>query len=390
MTSHIMPTYGRLPVTFDRGEGVWLWDQNNKRYFDALSGIAVCNLGHSHPAIHQAICEQSKKLLHTSNLYGVAAQEKLATQLINSSGMDNVFFCNSGAEANEAAIKIVRLYGHQQNITNPCILVMHNSFHGRTLATLSATGNSKIQDGFAPLVEGFQHIPFDDVEAIHQAIKLNSNIVAIMLEPVQGEGGVRIPARDYLNHVRKICDDHHLLMILDEIQTGIGRTGKLFAYQHNQIIPDVCTLAKGLGNGVPIGACLARGKASTVLTAGKHGSTFGGNPLACHTAGAVLDTLRHEAIVEQVEAKGSQICSQLRTALKDNPAVSNIRNKGLMIGIDLAMPCAELVGLAQEQGLLINVTAEKTIRLLPPLIITSEQIEFLTEQLAELIRAFTT
>jgi len=388
---YVLHTYARNYTSFVRGEGAKLYDENGSEFIDFASGIGVNSVGHARPELVKAVCDQAGKLLHTSNLQVIEPQARLAKRIVELSGYDmRCFFGNSGAEANEAAIKIVRLYGHQQNITNPCILVMHNSFHGRTLATLSATGNSKIQDGFAPLVEGFQHIPFDDVEAIHQAIKLNSNIVAIMLEPVQGEGGVRIPARDYLNHVRKICDDHHLLMILDEIQTGIGRTGKLFAYQHNQIIPDVCTLAKGLGNGVPIGACLARGKASTLLTAGKHGSTFGGNPLACHTASAVLDTLRHEAIIEQVEAKGSQICSQLRTALKDNPAVSNIRNKGLMIGIDLAMPCAELVGLAQEQGLLINVTAEKTIRLLPPLIITSEQIEFLTEQLAELIRAFTT
>ncbi len=384
-----MPTYGRLPVTFERGEGVWLWDQDNKRYFDALSGIAVCNLGHAHPAIHQAICEQSKKLLHTSNLYGIAAQEKLATQLVDTSGMDNVFFCNSGAEANEAAIKIARLYGHQKNISNPCILVMQNSFHGRTLATLSATGNSTIQQGFAPLVDGFVHIPFNNIDVINNAIKQNNNIVAVLVEPIQGEGGVHIPASDYLNQIRKICDANNILMMLDEIQTGIGRTGKLFAFQHNGITPDVCTLAKALGNGVPIGACLAKGIASTLLTAGKHGSTFGGNPLACHTASAVLDTLNSEHVIEQVEDKGALICSRLQNALKNNPAVSNIRNKGLMIGIDLAMPCAELVGIAQEKGLLINVTAEKTIRLLPPLIITSEQIEYLTKRLTSLIQAFT-
>ena len=384
-----MPTYGRLPVTFERGEGVWLWDQHNKRYFDALSGIAVCNLGHAHPAIHQAICEQSKKLIHTSNLYGIAAQETLARRLTNKSGMDNVFFCNSGAEANEAAIKIARLYGHQKNIAKPCILAMKKSFHGRTLATLSATGNAKIQEGFAPLVDGFMHVPFNDIDAINKAIKQNDNIVAILLEPVQGEGGVHIPAPDYLNQVRKLCDEHDLLMMLDEIQTGIGRTGKFFAFQHNNIIPDVCTLAKALGNGVPIGACLAKGKAASLLSAGKHGSTFGGNPLACHTANTVLDILDNEQIIEQVEAKGNLLCAALINLLKNNPAISNIRNKGLMIGIDLAMPCLELVGIAQKEGLLINVTAEKTIRLLPPLIITIEQVEFLAEQLASLIQAFT-
>lgn len=384
-----MPTYHRLAVAFERGCGVWLWDKNNKRYFDALSGIAVCNLGHAHPAIHKAICEQSKKLLHTSNLYDIAAQETLAAQLIHKSGMDNVFFCNSGAEANEAAIKIARLYGHQQNIANPCILVMHKSFHGRTLATLSATGNQKVQQGFSPLTAGFIHIAFNDVEAITNAIKQNSDIVAILLEPIQGEGGVHIPANDYLNQVRKICDDHHLLMMLDEVQTGIGRSGQWFAYQHNQIIPDVCTLAKALGNGVPIGACMAKGVAATLLTAGKHGSTFGGNPFVCRVASAVLETLDRENIVANVASKGAQICANLRHELANNAAVSNIRHKGLMIGIDLAMPCATLVAMAQDKGLLINVTNEKTIRLLPPLIITSAHINYLTSRLSEIIQTFT-
>jgi len=390
MTSHIMPTYGRLPITFERGEGVWLWDQSNKRYLDALSGIAVCNLGHAHPAVHQAICKQSEKLLHTSNLYGIAAQETLANKLIEKSGMDNVFFCNSGAEANEAAIKIARLHGHQKGIDKPCILTMEKSFHGRTMATLSATGNPKVQDGFAPLVEGFIHIPYNDIKAINTALAENSNIVAILVEPIQGEGGVNIPAPDYLNQIRSLCDQHDLLMMLDEIQTGVGRTGKFLAYQHNGIIPDVCTLAKALGNGVPMGACLAQGKASTLLTAGKHGSTFGGNPLACSAALAVLETMDTDNIIEQVENKGAEICSQFISKLKNNPAVSNIRNKGLMIGIDLAYPCAELVKTAQENALLINVTADKTIRLLPPLIINSEQIELLTESLSGIIQEFTT
>lgn len=389
MTSHIMPTYGRLPVTFEKGEGVWLWDQNNKRYLDALSGIAVCNLGHAHPAIHQAICQQSEKLLHTSNLYGIRCQEKLADQLIAKSGMDNAFFCNSGAEANEAAIKIARLYGHQQGIDKPVILTMEKSFHGRTMATLSATGNTKVQDGFSPLLEGFIHIPFNDISAIESAISQNKNIVAILVEPVQGEGGVHIPASDYLNQLRSLCDQHNLLMMLDEIQTGVGRTGQFLAYQHNNIVPDVCTLAKALGNGVPIGACLARGKAATLLTAGKHGSTFGGNPLACSAALAVLETLDTNKIIEQVESKGNQIKSQMIDKLNGNDAVTNIRNKGLMVGIDLVKPCTELVRLAQEKGLLINVTAESTIRLLPPLIINNEQIDILTDTLSELIQEFT-
>jgi acetylornithine aminotransferase len=383
-----MPTYGRLPVTFDRGEGVWLWDQHNKRYLDALSGIAVCNLGHAHPAIHEAICQQSKKLLHTSNLYGIAAQEKLADQLIAKSGLDNVFFCNSGAEANEAAIKITRLYGHQQGIDKPCVIVMEKSFHGRTMATLSATGNPKVQDGYGPLVEGFIHVPFNDISAITDAIGQNSNIVAVFVEPIQGEGGVHIPASDYLNQIRTICDKNNLLMMLDEIQTGIGRTGKFLAYQHNDIIPDVCTLAKALGNGVPIGACLARGKAATLLTAGKHGSTFGGNPLACSAALAVLEALDNN-IIEQVESKGTEICSKFADKFKANQEVLNIRNKGLMIAIDISKPCTELVGIALEKGLLINVTAESTIRLLPPLIISTEQIDMLTNTLSELIQEFT-
>jgi acetylornithine aminotransferase len=389
MNTHIMPTYNRLAITFDHGKGVWLWDQNNKQYLDALSGIAVCNLGHAHPAIHQAISEQSQKLLHTSNLYNIANQEELADLLISKSGMENVFFSNSGAEANEAALKIARLYGHQQGIDKPCILVMEKSFHGRTLGTLSATGNKKIQEGFSPLLDGFIHIPFNNLDAIDSAINKNKNIVAIFVEPIQGEGGVNIPAPDYLNKIRKTCDQNNLLMMLDEIQTGIGRTGKFLAYQHNDIIPDVCTLAKALGNGVPIGACLAHGKAATMLTAGKHGSTFGGNPLACSAALAVLKTLGDEKIIDQVESKGSQICVNLSNKLKQNQDVSNIRNLGLMIGIDLSKPCGELVEMAHKKGLLINVTAEKTIRLLPPLIINSEQIELLTDTLSELIQEFT-
>ena len=291
MTSHIMPTYGRLPVTFERGEGSWLWDTNNRRYLDALSGIAVCNLGHSHPAVHKAICKQSQTLLHTSNIYGIAAQEQLAHELTKRSAMDNVFFCNSGAEANQAAIKLARKYGHELGIETPAIIGMEKSFHGRTLATLSATGNIKVQSGFAPLVEGFIRVPYNNINAIKQAIKQHDNIVAILVEPIQGEGGINIPADDYLGQIRNLCDHYQLLMMLDEIQTGIGRTGKFLAYQHSNIIPDVCTLAKALGNGVPIGACLARGKAAQLLTAGMHGSTFGGNPLACSAALAVLATL---------------------------------------------------------------------------------------------------
>jgi len=388
-TSHIMPTYNRLPVTFERGEGAWLLDENNNRYLDALSGIAVCNLGHAHPAIHKAICAQSEKLLHTSNIYKIAAQEQLADKLTEKSGMDNVFFCNSGAEANEAAIKLARKFGHEKGVENPAIIVMERSFHGRTLATLSATGNSKIQQGFAPLVEGFVRVPYNNIDAIEQAIEHYKNIVAVLVEPIQGEGGVNIPAADYLNRIRSLCDQHELLMMLDEIQTGIGRTGKFLAFQHNNILPDVCTLAKALGNGVPIGACLARGKAAQLLTAGTHGSTFGGNPLACSAALAVLATLDEENLVELARQKGQAIYAGFVERLQHNKHLVDIRHKGLMIGIELDSPCAELVKSALQKRLLINVTNETTIRLLPPLIIDEQQIKQLVEILSTLINEFT-
>jgi acetylornithine/N-succinyldiaminopimelate aminotransferase len=389
MNSHVMPTYNRLAVTFERGEGVWLWDDNGKRYLDALSGIAVCGLGHAHPAIHQAICKQSEKLLHTSNIYRIAVQEQLADKLIDLSGMDNVFFCNSGAEANEAAIKLARKFAHERGIDVPAIIVTDGSFHGRTLATLSATGNAKIQKGFEPLVEGFIRVPYNDIAAIKSAIELNPNIVAILVEPIQGEGGINIPASDYLNNIRQLCNQHNLLMMLDEIQTGMGRTGKFLAYQHNDILPDVCTLAKALGNGVPIGACLASGKAATLFTAGNHGSTFGGNPLACSAALAVLETLDKDNLIATAETKGLAICSGLAGLLQNNPHIIEIRHKGLMIGIELDIPCAELVQKALANGLLINVTQDKVIRLLPPLIIDDMQIKQLTDTLAMLIAQFT-
>ncbi len=389
MISHIMPTYGRLPVTFERGEGAWLFDANNNRYLDALSGIAVCSLGHAHPAVHKAICEQSKKLIHTSNLYKITAQEQLADSLVKKSGMDNVFFCNSGAEANEAAIKLARKYGHERGIEKPSIIVMDKSFHGRTLATLSATGNPKVQQGFAPLVEGFIRIPYNDINATELAIKQDKNIVAILVEPIQGEGGVNIPSDDYLNKLRSLCDQYDLLLMLDEIQTGVGRTGKFLAFQYNAILPDVCTMAKALGNGVPIGACLARGNASKLLTAGMHGSTFGGNPLACSAALAVLIVMDEDNLIEQAIQKGNVICSVFTERLKKNMHVVDIRHKGLMIGIELDKPCSDLVKLALDQHLLINVTNETTIRLLPPLIIDNQQINLLIDILSTLIDEFT-
>ncbi len=389
MTSHIMPTYARLPVTFTRGEGAWLWDQEERRYLDALAGISVCNLGHAHPRVHEAICAQSAKLLHTSNIYTIALQEQLADQLIAVSGMENVFFGNSGAEANEAAIKLARKYGHQQGIDKPAILVMEKSFHGRTLATLSATGNTKIQQGFEPLVEGFVRVPYNNIPAIESALQNHPNIVAILLEPVQGEGGINIPAPDYLNQVRALCTENQLLMMLDEIQSGMGRTGKFFAYQHNGILPDVCTLAKALGNGVPIGACLASGPAANLFGPGAHGSTFGGNLLACSAALAVMTTLHSDNLIAEATLKGQTICAGLSQQLANCAAVQDIRNLGLMIGIELKEPCADLVKRALEAGLLINVTNERVIRLLPPLIISTEQIDLLVKTLANLIQAYT-
>lgn len=383
-----MATYRRLPVTFTHGEGAWLWDEAGKRYLDALSGIAVCGLGHAHPAVRDALCEQAGSLIHTSNLYQIAAQTELGARLTACAGMDRVFFGNSGAEANEAAIKLARLHGHHRGIERPAILVMENSFHGRTLATLSATGNRKVQAGFEPLVQGFVRVPYNDLGAVETAAANRQDIVAVLVEPIQGEGGINIPAPDYLPRLRAICDRQGWLLMLDEIQTGMGRTGRLFAHQHTGIQPDVMTLAKGLANGVPIGACLARGVAATVLGPGSHGSTFGGNPLACRAASAVLATLEGEGLVDRATHLGNQIKTSLRHALARQPGVRDIRGVGLMIGIELDRPCAELVGQALEAGLLINVTAERVIRLLPPLILERDQVELLVDQLARLIVAF--
>ena len=387
MNSHIMPTYARLPVCFERGEGAWLWDTDGKRYLDALSGIAVCNLGHAHPRVTAAIAAQAGRLVHTSNLYRVGLQETLADELTLAGHMDNVFFCNSGAEANEAAIKLARKYGHELGVECPAILVMESSFHGRTLATLSATGNRKVQDGFEPLVSGFVRVPYDDAQAV-EAMD-DPNVVAILVEPVQGEGGVRIPKLDYLKRLREICNQRRWLLMLDEVQTGMGRTGSLFAYQQADCLPDVFTLAKALGNGVPIGACLARGKAAEILTAGKHGSTFGGNPLACSAALAVLTSLREDNLVLRASQLGSALAEQFRAEFKENPHVTEVRNKGLMIGIQLDQACGELVAMALEQGLLINVTAESTIRLLPPLVFTDDQAELLVMKLANIVNTYT-
>ncbi len=388
MSNALMATYKRLPVSFARGEGTWLWDSEGKRYLDALSGIAVCGLGHAHPAVREAICSQAGELIHTSNLYGIELQERLGAALVRLSGMDQVFFANSGAEANEAAIKIARLYGHNQGIDKPEIVVMEESFHGRTLATLSATGNRKVQAGFEPLVQGFVRIPYGDAESLQTVADNSTNVVAVLVEPVQGEGGINIPSEEYLNQVRAICDENGWLMMLDEIQTGMGRSGRMFAHQHNGIRPDVMTLAKGLGNGVPIGACLAGGKATGVFVPGAHGSTFGGNPLSCAAALAVIDTLEKEQLPQRAEALGARLLASFADALEGVAGVEEIRGLGLLIGIELDRPCAELVGKALEQGLLINVTAESVIRLLPPLIFSDEQADELVTKLSELLKDF--
>jgi acetylornithine/N-succinyldiaminopimelate aminotransferase len=388
MANHIMSTYKRLPIQFQRGEGIWLWDSENRQYLDALSGIAVCGLGHAHPAVARALAEQAALLVHTSNLYGITLQEQLADKLCEISGMERVFFSNSGAEANEAAIKIARLYGHSRGTDNPAIIVMEKSFHGRTLATLTATGNRKVQAGFEPLVQGFIRVPYNDLDAIRTVAANSNDVVAVLVEPIQGEGGINIPDADYLQGIRSLCDDNHWLMMLDEIQSGMGRTGKWFAWQHTAATPDVATLAKALGNGVPIGACLARGKAAEMMQPGSHGSTFGGNPLACRAAITVLEVLEQEHLVARAAVLGEHFLAGFTTALAGLKGVTAIRGRGLMIGIELDRPCGELVGKALEQGLLINVTADRVIRLLPPLITTAKQADIIIEQVSELVREF--
>jgi acetylornithine aminotransferase len=388
MSETLMNTYARLPIAFTHGEGAYLYDEQERAYLDAVSGIAVCSLGHAHPAVAEALCEQSKRLIHTSNLYQVPNQQKLADALIRLSGMDKVFFGNSGAEANEAAIKLARKYATQRGITNPEILVMENSFHGRTLATLSATGNPKVQEGFAPLVGGFVRVPFNDVRAIKAAIDSHPNLVAILVEPVQGEGGVFVPAQDYLTQIRQLCDQHQLLMMVDEIQTGIGRTGRWFAYQHADILPDVVTLAKALGNGVPIGACLAQGVAANLFSPGSHGTTFGGNPLACAAGLAVLHTLEQHNYLHLVETQGEQLLADFKQALANQTGIVDIRGLGYMIGIQLDRPCGELVKMALSKGLLINVTRGDTIRLLPPFVMSQAQAKQLIDGVTALLSDF--
>ncbi len=383
-----MPFITGLPVAFERGEGAWLWDTKGKKYLDALSGIAVCGLGHAHPAVKAALCDQAGKLLHTSNWYQIPLQEQLAERICKLAGMDNAFFCNSGAEANEAAIKLARLYGHQQNILTPGIIVTEGSFHGRTLATLSATGNRKIQAGFEPLVQGFYRVPYNDLEAVRQVGERSKDIVAVLVEPITGEGGINIPEAGYLKGLRQICDERGWLLMLDEIQTGMCRTGKWFACQHEGVVPDVMTLAKGLGNGVPIGACLAYGKAAQVFKPGSHGSTFSGNPLVCRVALTVIDELEKGKLANRAAKLGERLLAKLKEALGPVAGIKDIRGRGLMLAIELDRPCKELLQMALDQGILINVTAENVIRLLPPLILTDDEADLLVRELASVVRTF--
>lgn len=383
--SHLMQNYGRLPVSFASGAGVYLEDESGKRYLDGLCGLAVTGLGHAHPGVTSALAEQAGTLLHTSNLYQIPQQDRLADRLCEQSGMDRVFFCNSGAEANEAAIKIARLWGNRQEHPKRSIVVMDGSFHGRTMATLTATGNRKAQAGFEPLLGGFVRAPFNDVPAIELIAANNNDVVAILVEPVQGEGGIIVPEPDYLEHLRRICDDQGWLLMLDEVQTGNGRTGKLFAYQHTNAVPDVVTTAKGLGNGVPIGACLARGAAADVLQPGTHGSTFGGNPLVCAAGNAVLDALEDGTLMARATELGQRIRDGIAQRTKGNNRIAEIRGHGLMIGIELNDSCGHLVQAGLDRGVLLNVTRDNVVRLLPPLVMTDAEADALCDHVAALI-----
>lgn len=385
---HLMNTYARLPVAFSHGEGSWIFDTDGKRYLDALSGIAVNTLGHNHPKLVAAIAGQAARVLHTSNLYRIPQQEQLADRLASLSSMEEVFFCNSGCEANEAAIKLARFFGHQKGVDNPAIIVMEKAFHGRTLATLSATGNRKAQAGFEPLVSGFVRVPYNDLAAIRAVAEHNPNVVAVLLEMVQGEGGIHVAEPEFQRGLRTLCDEKDWLLMCDEVQCGMGRTGTWFGFQHAGILPDVATLAKGLGSGVPVGACLTAGKAAGLFGPGNHGSTFGGNPLACTAALTTIGCIEEERLLENAVAIGDAIRSGMTAALSGVAGLVDVRGKGLMIGIELDRPCGELVGKGLAAGLLINVTADKVVRLLPPLTMNRQEAQELVERLAALIKEF--
>jgi len=388
MSAHVMPTYARLPVAFVRGEGAWLWDEAGRKYLDALAGIAVSGLGHGHPRLVRAIADQAARVIHTSNLYEIPAQDRLADRICALAGMDEAFFCNSGSEANETAIKLARLYGHRNGVQGAAIIVMEHAWHGRTLATLSATGSRKAQAGFEPLVPGFIRVPYNDEHAIRQAAEANRNIVAVLVEVLQGEGGIHVADPDYVRSLRRLCDERNWLLMIDEVQSGLGRTGKWFAFQHAGVAPDVVTLAKGIASGVPLGACVAARRAAGVFKPGTHGSTFGGGPLACAAALATFDAIAEEGLLDRAARTGESIRAGFRDALAGVAGVVEVRGMGLMIGIELDRPCGDLVKQALAAGLLINVTADRVIRLLPPLVFTDADARALVDGLAPVIRAF--
>jgi acetylornithine aminotransferase len=388
LSSHLMPTYARQSVAFVRGEGSWLWDAEGRRYLDALSGIAVNTLGHAHPALVAGLREQVGQLIHTSNLYEVPLQAELADQLARLSGMTNVFFCNSGLEANEAALKLARKHGHNLGFDRPQTIVFEGAFHGRSIATLSATASAKVQKGFEPLVEGFVRVPLNDMNALAAATAANPQVSAVFLESIQGEGGIRPADIEFLRALRAHCTAHNILLMLDEVQCGIGRTGRWFAHQWADVLPDVMPLAKGLGSGVPIGAVVAHGPAASLFEPGNHGTTFGGNPLAMRAGLVTLEAIARDGLLENAHARGAQIRSRLESALAGQPGVSEIRGQGLMIGIELAQPCGVLVQRALNAGLLINVTSDRVIRLLPALIITAEEADDVVDRLLPLVQDF--
>ena len=383
---HVMTTYGRLPIALSHGQGVWVWDVNGKKYLDGLGGIAVNTLGHNHPRLVPALQDQLTKLIHTSNYYHVPLQEELAAQLVERSGMTNVFFCNSGLEANEAAIKLARKFGHDKGIENPQIVVYEKAFHGRSIATLSATGNPKIQAGFGPLVEGFIRVPLNDIDALKKATAGNPNVVAVLFETIQGEGGLHQMRWDYLQQVRALCDSSDWLMMVDEIQTGFGRTGKWFAHQWAGITPDVMSLAKGLGSGVPIGAVVAGPKAANLFQPGNHGTTFGGNPLATRAGVETIRIMEEDKLLENAATVGAHLKAALQRELGSLPGVKDVRGQGLMLGVELDRPCGELIGLAAEAGLLLSVTADSVIRLVPPLILSAAEADQIVAILTPLVK----
>ena len=383
-----MNTYARQPVAFVRGQGVWLWDEAGRKYLDALAGIAVNTLGHNHPRLVRAIAEQAARLIHSSNLFEIPLQEQAADRIAAITGLDEVFFCNSGLEANECAIKVARKYGHDRGIAEPAIVVMEKAFHGRSLATLSATGSRKVQAGFEPLVQGFVRVPLNDLDAVRQVAERNRNVCAVFIEPIQGEGGINVSRLEYLRGLKELCERHEWLFMSDEVQCGLGRTGKWFVYQHAGFQPDVVPLAKGLASGVPVGACVVGGRAKGVFKPGNHGSTFGGNPLAMSAVIATLDTMKEEGLLENAVRVGDAIRGGLAAALNGVAGVAEIRGMGLMIGVELDRPCGEIVQRALAAGLVVNVTADNVIRLLPALVMSEDEGRRVVELLAPIVKEF--